>query len=150
MKTERARRSAVTTKGEAMAMAFRRNVLLGLGGAALVGCWEGNPCDPGQVVRLDQCVAAPAAPAASLDAGEQNADAAGGDAAGGDASIDNFGMTCASASDCAGGTAPICGAPQLPVCTQALCQSGEANAGACPTGWQCVAVGSNPSVCLKQ
>ena len=145
MKTDRTRRSAKTMKGEAMAMAFRRNVLFGLGGAALVGCWEGNPCDPGQVVRLDQCVAAPTAPAASPDAGGESADATGVDAL-----VDNFGMTCASASDCAGGTAPVCGAPQLPVCTQVFCQAGEANAGVCPTGWQCVAVGSNPSVCLKQ
>lgn len=146
MKTKRDRRSAVTMKGEAMATAFRCGVLLGLGCVVFVGCWEGNPCDPGQVVRLDQCVAAPtAAPTSSPDAGEPSADAAGGDAP-----IDNFGMTCASASDCAGGTAPVCGAPQLPMCTQVLCQAGEANAGACPMGWQCVAIGSNPSVCLKQ
>jgi hypothetical protein len=146
-------RVAEAAKGK-MTMGARVAVLqfaaLGLfGGATTVGCWDDNPCDPGQVVRQDQCVAAPASTAAASDAGDASpaTDASG---SGGDGSVvDTFGKACTTASDCAGGNAPVCGAPQLPLCTQIDCQAGEAHAGVCPSGWQCLATAGNPSVCLN-
>jgi hypothetical protein len=119
-------------------------------GAPVAGCWSSNPCDPGQILRSDSCLPAPATPGdASSDGGSDSGGSidAGG-IADGRAAPSTFGMTCAVQADCAGGDAPICGAPQLPYCTQINCQAGEANAGACPSGWQCIMVAPNPSVCL--
>jgi hypothetical protein len=121
------------------------------------GCWASNPCEPGQTLRLDYCF--PGAPSGDGAAGgEAGTDgtapseggvlAEGGEGGGG--ATATFGTSCASQSDCAGGDAPVCAAPQLPYCTQINCQPGEANAGACPSGWQCFTVPPNPSVCLQE
>jgi|CZKU01.1.fsa_nt_gi hypothetical protein len=124
-------------------------IILGLGSGA-GGCWASDPCDPGQVVRFDSCFPGPVATAdASGEGGAGEGGSTEGGASDGGAVPSSFGKTCSTATDCAAGS-PICGAPQLPYCTQINCQAGEANAGACPTtGWQCLKVGSNPSVCLK-
>lgn len=63
-------------------------------------------------------------------------------------STSDFGKSCTTASDC-GGNAPICGAPQLPVCLNIMCSTGEVNAGICPATWTCFpAGGGNPSACV--
>jgi hypothetical protein len=123
-----------------------------LGLAPLIaGCWASNPCDPGQTVRFDSCfpLAPPVAPPDGSTAGDaSDGGSLEGSAGGGGSAPASFGQTCSAASDCAAGS-PVCGAPQLPYCTQIDCQAGEANAGVCPSGWQCLTVGANPSVCLK-
>ena len=109
------------------------------------GCWASNPCEPGDTIMMDSCYPAAAKPPAKTDAGPEVT----GDGSAPATKEASFGKTCAAASDCAAGS-PICGAPQLPYCTQINCQDGEENAGACPSsGWQCLKVGNNPSVCLK-
>jgi hypothetical protein len=97
-------------------------------------------CDPGQIVRDNVCYAAPVKAPPKVDAGPSDGAAA---------TLDTFGKSCQAAADCAGGNASICGAPQLPICTQINCDSGEVNEGICPTGWQCLTIAPNPSVCLK-
>jgi hypothetical protein len=79
-----------------------------------------------------------------------NTSTPGGGGAGGDTNTEAslFGKTCEVPADC-GGDAPICAAPQLPICTQILCGVGEENEGACPAAWQCLSVPPNPSVCYK-
>jgi hypothetical protein len=106
----------------------------------LGACWETDMCDPGQVVQDDLCYPAPPPHVPKVDAGGT------GDAS---APLDTFGKACSAPGDCAGGNATICGAPQLPLCTQIDCLAGEANEGVCPAGWQCLTVPPNPSVCLK-
>ena len=124
-------------------------IVFGLGSFA-GGCWASDPCEPGQVVRFDSCFPGPVAtPDASGEGGAGEGGSSEGSASEGGAAPSSFGKTCSTSTDCAAGS-PICGAPQLPYCTQINCQAGEANAGACPaTGWQCLKVGANPSVCLK-
>lgn len=108
---------------------------------AVAGCWHDSPCEEGYVVVTDMCykipVAPAPAPAAEAGAGEAAAPA-----------TDTFGKTCTAQADCAGGTAPVCAAPQLPYCTQINCMDGEANAGSCPTGFTCIAAGAQ-SACVK-
>ena len=129
---------------------------LGVAAASVVGvgCWPARPCDPGQRVVEDQCEAPPAAAAAAPgDAGDSGAevgDSSSGAHEGGEAAVaTTFGRTCTTAAECAGGDAPVCGAPQVPVCTQTDCLPGQAHAGVCPTGWMCFDYGGG-SVCLEK
>jgi hypothetical protein len=114
---------------------------LPLSAPLMQGCWDSDPCDPGQIVKDNLCYDPPPPPPPKVDAGPLP-----------EGSVppqDTFGKSCSTQTDCAGGNAPVCGAPQLPICTQIDCQSGEANQGVCPSGWQCLTVPPNPSVCLK-
>ena len=109
--------------------------------AVLGGCFVSTPCDPGYFENSElQCEAVPA------PAPEASASAEGGAGGGEAAAATSFGKTCAAQTDCSG-DAPICGAPQLPYCTQVSCNPGEANAGVCPAGFTCV--GAAPSACIK-
>jgi hypothetical protein len=120
--------------------------------AAGLGCQPTNACGAGFAQGEDEQCRPVASP--SADAGIPPTD--GGNGVVEDAAADaptapsgsSFGKTCASMADC-GGDAPICGAPQLPMCTQIMCQAGEANAGACPADFTCLSTPGNPSVCLK-
>jgi hypothetical protein len=139
-----------------------------LGALALAsGCTDDSPCDDGQMPSLGaSCYpAAAAGNAGTGNAGTGNAgmgnagtaatevDAGGdsGEAAPAEASA-VVGQPCTDTtanSDC-GGNAPICAPlPAGPACTQILCLDGEPNAGACPADWPCLAIGANPSACLK-
>ncbi len=119
------------------------------------GCWAKDPCGPGFVIQPNYtCLAivapADAAPEATAPAGDA-ATATDGGSEGGAAEAaaqSQFGKTCAAMTDC-GGDAPICGAPQLPYCTQIDCQPGEANAGACPADYTCFTAPGYPSACLR-
>jgi len=115
------------------------------------GCWDDEPCDAGQILKDNNCYPAPAVVVPKPDAGSEEGDAAVGDAATPAEKPDNFGEACTEQSDCAGGTAPVCGAPMLPKCFQTNCNPGEANAGACPSGWTCIATGmaDPPSLCFN-
>jgi hypothetical protein len=127
------------------------------------GCKDDSPCDEGQEVRNVSCY--PVAAAAGTGSG--SAGAGGEDTAGEDTDSDasagadppagiqaEVGQTCADTaahSDC-GGNAPICAPlPSGTACTQILCLAGEANEGACPSGWTCLQARPlpSPSVCLK-
>lgn len=120
-------------------------VTLVAGTLAAAACQPTDPCGGEGVPTADRmgCVAnAPSTDAA----GDVEASDAGGDAA--PASETEFGKACAAMADCPA-SAPICGAPQVPYCTQIYCKAGEANAGVCPAGFTCT---DTPvaSVCLKQ
>jgi hypothetical protein len=112
----------------------------------LLACKDDSPCDPGFFERLGACYPEPTAGAAGtaaepVDPGDGGAEAV--EAVVGQACTDTVAM-----SDC-GGAAPICAElPSGTVCTQIDCLDGEANAGACPSGWTCVPSSGNPSVCL--
>ena len=113
----------------------------------VAACNASDPSGPGFELDSYGCLPIPAAAAATAtdaaaaatDAGASEDDAA--------AVATSFGKTCTAMTDCSG-DAPICAAPQLPYCTQISCNPGEANAGACPTGWTCMNGGSS-SACVK-
>ena len=125
----------------------------------LFGCKDDNPCDPGQVEKFSQCYPA-AAGAGGSSGGAAPAPDAGdiGDAGGAPSAGLNteFGTACLDTtafSDC-GGMAPICAdltpLGQSKMCTQLNCNTGEANAGVCPSTFTCFAVPGYPSVCIKK
>jgi hypothetical protein len=116
-------------------------------GGLLAACWDNNPCDPNQIVVANQCMAAPPPQGGGSDAGDAGPDGApaeGGTEGGGS----SFGKPCTTAADCSG-DAPFCAQPYAPVCTQTQCAAGEANAGACPAGWQCLVIPGAPSACSQ-
>jgi hypothetical protein len=137
--------------------------LLGLCGL-VAGCKDDDPCDPDQTEKNSQCYPPPAAagtagtaPSAAGGADAGGTDAGGGAEMGGAApALDTpVGTPCEDTmahSDC-GGAAPVCadlsplGQPVM--CTQRDCAEGEANAGACPSGFMCFAFSGYPSVCIK-
>lgn len=122
---------------------FALGAVLAAASAALAACEDDSPCDPGQVYRNSACYPAPTATGGSTG---NPGDGAAGETSG---ETSQFGKSCTSQDEC-GGDAPICGAPQLPMCTQINCAEGEANAGACPPDWMCISPGgSTPSACVK-
>ena len=128
---------------------------------ALASCKDDDPCDPDQIEKNTQCYPLPAA-AGTAPSSTSGADAGGTDAGGaaemggGAAALDTpVGSPCQDtmeSSDC-GGQAPVCAdlSPlgQKVMCTQTDCAEGEANAGACPSGFTCFAVPGYPSVCIQ-
>jgi hypothetical protein len=112
-------------------------------GVLLQACWDNNPCDPGQIVVANQCMAGPSPQGGGSDAGDAGSDGAAAEGGG-----SSFGEPCTTAADCSG-DAPFCAQPYAPVCTQSQCAAGEANAGACPPGWQCMVIPGGPSVCSQ-
>jgi hypothetical protein len=131
--------------------------------ALAAGCKDDSPCDEGQTEVLGACYPAAAAGTSGMAGGAGTSSTAGtGGApetdAGGDGGAPaeeasaEVGQPCTDttgSSDC-GGNAPICAPlPAGPACTQVLCLDGEPNAGACPADWPCLAIGANPSACLK-
>jgi hypothetical protein len=127
------------------------------------GCKDDSPCDEGQEVRNAACYPVATAGTGSGSAGSESGSAGSdGDTASDDSSGTDppagvqaeVGQACADTaahSDC-GGHAPICAPlPSGTACTQILCLPGEANEGACPSGWTCLQARPmpTPSVCLK-
>ena len=119
----------------------------------VAACNASDPCGAGLELDSYGCLPIPAAAAATATdaaaaatdgAAATDAGASEGDAA---AATTSFGKTCTAMADCSG-DAPICAAPQLPYCTQISCKTGEANAGACPSGWSCMS-GPSGSACVK-
>jgi len=141
MHTQHTKRTSFALLG---AMAFS------LAGLALSACQDDDPCDEGQVYKYAGCVPLPKATGGSTGSGGGSGDPEAGGGSGGapTQAESQFGKACADATEC-GGDAPLCGAPQLPICTQILCLPGEMNEGACPADWMCISSGSNPSACVK-
>lgn len=149
------KRIALLTRDSSRALLASAALVLA---ATATACVAKDPCGDG-LYELDnyRCAPLPAAPAAEAGAADGGAGATtSADDAGAEAATDaapapaasSFGKACAAATDC-GGDAPMCGAPQLPYCTQIDCEAGEAHAGACPSGFTCVHVPGYPSACLK-
>jgi hypothetical protein len=124
----------------------------------LAGCKDDDPCDPGQIVKDSQCYPAPAMAGDGGDAGGAEGGATPDAAAGapGAALDTSFGTPCTdttASSDCSG-VAPVCAdltpLGQAIMCTQINCGTGEANAGACPSTFNCFAPPGYPSVCIKK
>ena len=111
----------------------------------LAACEVDDPCDPGQTYMQGLCFPKMTPPPPGpVDAGAD--DGAASDAG---ELKDTFGKTCASAEDCAGGNATVCAPAPFSSCTQQNCMDGEAHAGACPSGWRCLAIPSMPSACVN-
>jgi hypothetical protein len=119
---------------------------------SLVGCWDSDPCDPGQVFRGGSCfpdTAGSSGSGGSAAGGEAGAtaDATAGTSAVGTEST--WRKACTTNDDC-GGDSPICATAPLNYCTNINCSAGEANAGICPMGWTCFPASSgNPSACVN-
>ncbi|HET9934059.1 MAG TPA: hypothetical protein VFQ35_25320 [Polyangiaceae bacterium] len=117
--------------------------------AALVGCWDNDPCDAGQIFKDGVCFQAPSASGGSTSSGGQTGDAGSGGDSSGPAQPDSWAKQCTQPADCTGNS-PICAPAPLGYCTNINCSPGEANEGICPAGWTCFpAGGGNPSACLK-
>ena len=111
------------------------------------GCDPDNACDPGYMPDHGLCLPVSGAP--KPDSGAEDDAGPSRDPKGDDS---DFGRSCAVQEDC-GGKAPLCGAPQLPLCTAANCLQGESE---CPADWTCIDVTSYGlqypevlSVCVK-
>jgi len=124
---------------------------------AILGCKDDSPCDEGQEERgAAACYPLPTGGGAGQAGGAGpagttgNVDAGDGGAAAPAAAY--IGQPCADTethSDCGEG-APICAdLPAGTMCTQVLCQAGEANEGVCPSDWMCLSSAGNPSACVK-
>lgn len=98
---------------------------------APLACKDESPCDESEVSIGTGCFPPPEV---------------GGAGAGPEASF--FGTPCETNDDC-GGDAPVCDNVQFNYCLQIECQEGEANEGACPSGWSCFKYQDNPSACVK-
>jgi len=119
---------------------------------SLAGCWDSDPCDPGQVFRGGACFPDTAGSSGSggVDAGGE-AGAAAEPTAGAPAvgTESTWRKACTTDADC-GGDSPLCATSPLNYCTNINCSPGEANAGICPMGWTCFpASASNPSACVN-
>ena len=123
----------------------------------LSACKASDPCPPGYEVQNAVCSPIPAPPkdggsgsgGGGNDAGDSGTDS-GTEPAPEPTIPTNFGDSCTDSSTC-GGDSPICGAPDLPYCTNVSCGAGESNEGICPADWLCYAVNSGgiTTVCLN-
>jgi hypothetical protein len=97
-------------------------------GLSLAACDPSDPCDPGYYSDHFFCLQIDASVGFLPDE----------DAGGPDPSKNTaHGTPCSKPSDC-GGEAPVCGAPQLPVCTTVECLVDGKDM--CPSGWTCLDV----------
>jgi hypothetical protein len=108
-------------------MTRRSALFFVLGALALAACDPSNPCDPGYYSDHFFCLQIDAS------AGFMTDEDAGSDSGKNTA----HGTPCSKQSDC-GGEAPVCGAPQLPVCTSVECMVDGKDT--CPSGWTCLDV----------
>lgn len=112
-------------------------------------CDPSDPCDPDYEEIHGACY--PRRAPADTDDAAVGLDDDGGSTTEGDAAAEppsdpyeGFGDECEDASDCRDGL--ICGAPQLPMCTQVNCM---AEPSICPPDWTCfdtTGVSPDPSV----
>lgn len=118
------------------------------------GCKDSEPCDPGQESVGTACFpVATGGSAAQAGAASDGGASDGGSPGGGAPAVGNpdatFATPCESDADC-GGDAPVCATDPLFYCTQLNCSVGEANEGACPTGWTCFPkAADHPSACVN-
>ncbi len=121
--------------------------LSALGATAVVvlaGCWDSNPCDPGEIVILNMCHAAPPdAGGGTTSAGASSSGSGGGGGGattGGQPAADMYSYkTCATDADC-GGQTPTCTTTAPPPSTTLYCTRGPCETGAadtCPVGGYC-------------
>jgi hypothetical protein len=106
-----------------------RLVALLLCSACFLACDPSDPCDPGYYADHGACLLPSPRRDGSGDAGTD-------DAGPQPFNEKDFGYACATDADC-GGSAPSCGAPQLPVCTAINCLGGAVR---CPSTWNCLDV----------
>lgn len=121
------------------------SAVLGLALLWPLGCKDESPCDDGQVSIGTACFAKEA-PGAGGESSEPPAGAAGAAPSGNPDAT--FRTPCQKDEDC-GGDAPVCATDPLFYCSQLECLEGEANAGACPSDWQCIKLDEQtPSACV--
>ena len=122
----------------------------------LPACWDSNPCDPGEIVVLNMCHAAPKdAGGSTTSAGGSGGGGGGGATTGGQPAADMYSYkTCATDADC-GGHTPTCTTMAPPPSTTLYCTYGPCETGAadtCPLGGHCTdkfkAFGA-PNFCAK-
>ena len=115
--------------------------LLGAG-AALGGCWDDDPCDPGQVFEDGVCRAAPPSepPPQGGEAGAPGVEPG--------PETSPWDSPCTSEADCAG-DAVFCPPSPFNTCTNINCSPGEENEGICPADWTCIPAGGGlpTSIC---
>ena len=126
--------------------------------AVLSGCWDSNPCDPGEIIIANMCHAAPPDAGNSTTAGSGSGGSGGsggGAATGGKPPADAFSYKmCATDADC-GGQTPTCTTTAPPpsktlYCTSSPCETGAADT--CPKGGYCsdkFASFGAPNFCAK-
>lgn len=124
--------------------AFRnraRILILCTASSWLAGCWDDDPCDPGQIFEDRVCKPAPAPPPVEGEGGAPAVEPEPGAAP--------WGAACTTDADCAG-DASFCPPSPFNTCTAINCSPGEANEGICPSDWTCLPAGGGipTSVCL--
>jgi hypothetical protein len=123
----------------------------------LCACEPSDPCDPGYKEVHGACFPIDGEEDASEPGDAEDGDDEDGGSLMSDAEVEppgdpyeGFGDECADEGDCPEGL--ICGAPQLPMCTQVNCLDEPS---ICPPDWTCVdTAGASPdpsvtSICLK-
>ena len=129
---------------------FSSRALTCLLGASLLlplACKDEAPCDEGQVSVGTSCFVEEPDGAGGADTQTPPGDGGAIGASSGNPDA-TFRTACQTDADC-GGDAPVCATDPLFYCTQLECQEGEANAGACPTDWQCIKLDAEtPSACV--
>jgi hypothetical protein len=135
------------------ARCVRAGALIALLSAGQSACDPSDPCDPGYhevhgaCYKDDEPRDASDDPSGGEDGGHE-ADAASPDSP--EALYEFFGDDCSDESGCP--DALICGAPELPMCTQVNCLDDES---LCPPDWTCTDISAfspDPnvaSICLK-
>lgn len=136
----------------AVAVRARAALMAALLSASFGGCDPSEPCDPGYYVEHGACYENPVVEDAGGDAQVDEDDDGGAlsaDAAPATDPYEGFGEPCQEQSQCPGDL--VCGAPQLPMCTQVNCLDDDS---VCPPDWTCYdTMGASPdpsvtSVCL--
>jgi hypothetical protein len=107
----------------------------------LAGCWDDDPCDPGQIFEDTVCKPAPAPPPQEGEGGSPATDP--------EPQESPWGAACTTDADCAG-DASFCPPSPFNTCTNIYCGAGEENEGICPADWVCLPAGGGipTSVCL--
>lgn len=133
-------------------MNLRTSIALASAGLfTLLGCWDDDPCDPGQVFREGSCFEALPASGGAPSGGAPSGAGAGGQGEGGgsEPGESRWGVACTAPEDC-GGDSPVCAPAPLGYCTNIDCAAGEPNEAICPAEWTCYPAGSDrPSACVR-
>jgi hypothetical protein len=111
-------------------MKLRRSALLAAVscGLGLAACIPEDACDPGYIHDHGFCYKDAGLVYPTVDGSSED----GGESPGNPNAT--FGTPCDSQDDC-GGIAPVCGGPELPICTNINCLDDRE---LCPSDWQCL------------